>query len=567
MTDKKVDDTKRIDEEPNSLPAVPAGSRMSPFLKGLLLILVPIIAAAAAYRAGLLDPAIGWVKSYQAGGQPVTALTGLPVTDLISSSDLLTAVGKSPVDPSSVLFPSFDESRGTNSPDAAKACPPELFEAESQEGEVSNRTTIKAGSVGLSKKESEPPEKDGADKPAIMTRKPSEKDSGGKEGDRSISPSSAVHEAHAADPAMESDESFDLSGAKNVQGTAKGKERHTANPVKPPPPIPRKTSDRTKGVHQPNSHRGEAVVSTKPDSAPSDAATAERFRLPGALKVKIAGYAGSLSKWGIMVILDDSASMAKKAKPWAPNRNRAAVTLVGKLPEIMTPGSKIAVRDFLCRKSTDKGRGRPCLSHMLYGWAGSPFKELKPSLDRVDPQGWNNPCAAAAFVVKRDLRGLGKLAARVLLVTNGDAKCKGREVVRAIDRFKGNGKIALDVIALRMFRKSRRSYVRLVKKTGGAFLKVAGPDDLDMTLERYKKVLHKRTLEQVEVRGENSVYTVNPGEEITLAPGSYSVVLPLVANLKPSKRTIGNVTIKSGETKILKVKIRKGRPQVRFARR
>jgi len=176
MTENKVDDQKRIEEEPRSMPEVPSGSRTIPFLKGFLLILVPIIAAGVAYRAGLLEPSIKWLKSYRASDKPATVLTGLPVQDLLSSRNVLTVVGKSPVDPSQVSLSSFDKSRDADSPDSAKACPPDLLGAQTQEGEVTNRTTIAAGSVGLPEKESESSKKDNAEIPTIVTRKPSEND-------------------------------------------------------------------------------------------------------------------------------------------------------------------------------------------------------------------------------------------------------------------------------------------------------------------------------------------------------------------------------------------------------
>ncbi len=566
MTEKQVDDQKRIEEETNSSPAVPSGARTSPLLKGFLLILVLIISAGASYRAGLLEPWIRWAKSYQASGKATTVLSGLPVWDLLSSHNELTVVGKTPVDPSEVLLPS--KSDGTGSTDSAKSCPPELFRAQSQEGEVTTRGAIVAGSVALPENKSESSKKDFAEAPTIVTRKPSETEPGGKETgkERSILPASAASEAHKA-AAREEADSLDQLPTNHKPDKATQKEQRAAKPENNPPPIPKNLKKKSTGSHQPKTNRSDVAVVPTPESGSSDTAKSDRYQLPGAMLVKIASYEGSLTKWGIMVILDDAASMAKKVKPWSPNRSRAAVTLVEKLPEIMTPGSKMAVRDFLCRKSASKKKGRPCLSHMLYDWSDSPFKQLKQSLERVDPRGSNNPCAAAAFVVKRDLSGLGQLSARVLVVTNGAAKCVGVGVTKAIDRHRGSGKVALDVIALGMRQKYSRGYALLAKRTGGVFLRVNGPDDLDRTLARYKKILHKRTLERIEVRGENAVFTVTPGKEITLAPGSYSVVLPLVENLKESKRKITNVTVKSGETKVLQVRIKKGRPVVRFAKK
>ena len=99
---------------------------------------------------------------------------------------------------------------------------------------------------------------------------------------------------------------------------------------------------------------------------------------------------------GLMVILDDSVVMARKTKPWTPSRSQAAESFVAKLTGYLTPGSRIAVRDFLCKQSNGgkKQKETTCLSHMLYEWADSPFPGLKEKLARVSAGGHNNPCAA-----------------------------------------------------------------------------------------------------------------------------------------------------------------------------
>jgi hypothetical protein len=100
---------------------------------------------------------------------------------------------------------------------------------------------------------------------------------------------------------------------------------------------------------------------------------------------------------GLMVILDDSVVMARKTKPWTPSRSQAAESFVAKLAGNLTPGSKMAVRDFLCKQSdpNKKQKETACLSHMLFEWAESPFAGLKEKLALVNPRGHNNPCAAA----------------------------------------------------------------------------------------------------------------------------------------------------------------------------
>ncbi|MDQ7782282.1 MAG: hypothetical protein RDU20_05365 [Desulfomonilaceae bacterium] len=563
MAKKKVDDKKGIEKEPNSVTGTPSGRRTRPILKSFLLILVPVIAAGAAYRAGLLEPSIEWLKSFHASREPATVLTGLPVQDLLSSRKVLTVVGKSALDPAHVLLGSFEKSGGSDGPVSLETCPPESFEGLPQADEVRESARAAPGSVELPRKASVAGDKAGSENPTIVTRRPAEKDAGDNEEDRATSPASVAGEAHRK-AEKESARGADTPPVDTVKAAETPKKRLVATPVKALPQVTKKGTEKATSVQRPKSG-GEDTGAAKPDSGPSDAAKMERFQLPGALVVKIASYEGSVSKWGIMVILDNGISMARKSKPWSPNRGRAAATLVEKLPDIMTPGSRLAVRDFLCGKSTGKNKGKVCLSHMLYDWSGAPFKDLRQSLERVSPQGWNNPCAAAAYAVKRDLSGLGGLSARVLVLTDGTVKCPGLDVMKAIDRYRGDGKVALDVIALGMHQKYSRGYALAAKKTGGVFLRVNGSDDLDRTLARYKKVLRKRTLEPVEVRGENAVYTVIPGEEITLAPGSYSVVLPLIGSLKASKRTIANVTIKSAETKVVEVRIRKGTPLVRFA--
>jgi hypothetical protein len=298
-----------------------------------------------------------------------------------------------------------------------------------------------------------------------------------------------------------------------------------------------------------------------------DKSKGERFQLPGSLVVAIKNYEGSLTKWGLMVILDDSASMAKKTKSWTPSRSQAAETLINKLPEIITPGSRMAVRDFLCKQSSDKQKSGPCLSHLLYEWSGAPFQDLRAKLDKVDGAGQTDPCAAAAYAIKKDMSELGELVPRVLILTSGTAKCKAQDVVKAVDGHKGKEKVRVDVIALGLNKKTQKGYFALAKKADGALLKANAPGEIDQALANYKKILQKKSVEKVEIRGENVVLTGNLGDEIALSPGTYSVVLPLVASLKASNRTIPNVKVLSGETTLVQVKIVRGRPSVRIAKK
>jgi hypothetical protein len=293
-------------------------------------------------------------------------------------------------------------------------------------------------------------------------------------------------------------------------------------------------------------------------------AKSRRFELPGSLTVAIKDYEGSVVKWGMMVILDDSVVMGKKSKIWSPTRSAVAASLVTKLSKSLTPGSRLAVRDFMC--SQKRGRGN-CLSHLLFDWADSPYKGLEEKLKKVGPAGRTDPCAAAAYAVKKDMSGLGQLARRLLIVTSGTTKCNPREIFQALGQHKPKQSVVIDVVGLGVPRRTVRGYATLARRAGGVFLKADNPGEVERILPRYKKLLHKRAMEKVEVRGEKAVFTVNPGEELTLAPGVYSVVLPLVASLRAAKRTISDIKIRSGETTVIEVKIRKGRPIVKIAKK
>ncbi len=82
-----------------------------------------------------------------------------------------------------------------------------------------------------------------------------------------------------------------------------------------------------------------------------------------------------------------------------------------------------------------------------------------------------------------------------------------------------------------------------------------------------QKMLKTPAMEKIEVRGENAVFTMFPEEEITLTPGAYTVVLPVVAGLNPAKRAIENVKVNSGEASVMDVRIRKGRPTIKMSRK
>jgi len=289
----------------------------------------------------------------------------------------------------------------------------------------------------------------------------------------------------------------------------------------------------------------------------------EQFQLPGSLLVRIQNYSGAPANWQLMVILDDSGIMLRQGKTWSPSRSKIAVNFVSKLPGTLPPGSKLAVRDFVCQKSNENNKKGPCLSHMLFDWSSPPFKQLKEKLENADWGGQTDPCAAAAYSVNHDFRSQGSLIPRILIVTGGATKCGFNGVVKAVESLETKDKLAVDVLALGINKKRLRGYSTLANKTGGLFMPVDKPADVDQFFSRYEKALKTKVMEKVEVKGDKTVSSISPFQEANLIPGSYTVVLPIVEGLHPSNRTISNVKIISGEVKIMDITIKKGRPIVR----
>ena len=293
-------------------------------------------------------------------------------------------------------------------------------------------------------------------------------------------------------------------------------------------------------------------------------ATSEQFQVPGSLTVRIENYSGSLTKWRLMVILDDSHIMAKNAKPWDPDRLGSATGFISKLSSQITPGSKMAVRDFACVSKDEKSKRSPCLSRMLFDWSESPFQGLRDKLAEAKPGGEVNPCAAAAYSMKKDFLVSDALNPRLLLITAGASKCDAKEVLKAAGAIGPSSRTHVDILAVGMNSKKKAAYSNLAKKTGGVFLQIDSPADLESALKKYSKSLHVTSMEKIEIRGEKVVFSVNFDEDITLAPGTYTVVLPSVKGLAEFKRSVPNVRIKSGEATLMTVKLSKGKASVKI---
>lgn len=304
---------------------------------------------------------------------------------------------------------------------------------------------------------------------------------------------------------------------------------------------------------------GEVDIGGKPD----------QYELPGSLTVNIKNYQGAKVKWRLMVVLDDSAAMGLKSKIWEPNKMQAAVNLVGKLAGSLTPGSKMAVRDFYCKgqEQAKKSRASLCMSHMLYDWGELPLKGLKDKLDSVGPAGQTNPCAAVAYSAKTDFSQLGGLTPRILVVTGGATKCIYKEALKQSERDEGTARIKVDVVGLGINRKRESGYSTLAGKTGGIFFKLEKPADVDSALTKYAKALKTPMEKNIEVRGEKLQVKIAEGEEVTLAPGTYTIVLPAVQGLEGSHRTVKDVKIAAGQPKVVNVAVKKGRAVIRTGKK
>lgn len=539
MADSTVDNQIPAHEGDSPQPPPDAqGRKPRKAVKFLVMVVLLVAAALGAYKLGWLAAAIRQVEGIDAEAAPKPAFTKSAAGNLLSAANLFEDVGSSPIDPSKVLFPAFNKPPNPASEDKPIACPPGSKEPSGDKAapdtaktapEESRPTGAASPHRALTSPDRSAPRL--VETPVIVSRRPgdrgSQENKGGKPGSK----------AQASKPEAKSPSEKSASKPRDGAGAAKGPDVKTASE---------------------SSSALKSQTELGKDKEP-------KYEPPGSLLVKIKNYKGSTVKWGLMVILDDSASMGRKTKLWNPNRIETARGLVEKLPESLTAGSKLAVRDFMCGKSTRK-RGF-CLSHTVFDWSSSPFKELKDKLATVKKDGRNNPCAAAAYAIKRDMGELGGLVPRVLIVTNGLTKCSYNEVLKAVGSHGGKGKPVVDVIGVGMGPRNSRGYAGLAKKTGGVFLRVERPSDMDRVVSRYGKVLKTRALEKLEVRGENAVHTATPDKEISLTPGTYKVVLPLVGKLHPSHRSIPEVKINSGETKIVVVRIKNGRPTVRFVKK
>jgi hypothetical protein len=358
-------------------------------------------------------------------------------------------------------------------------------------------------------------------------------------------------------------------GQASSQGAEPGSEKEKSQPEPSAQNAPTDASrkdQRAQGLGSVQKNTGAG----KKDTPDWEAETrSDQFQLPGSIMVKIQGYSGSTVNWDLAVILDDSDSMGRQSKAWNPSRFKTALTFIEKLPSALSSGSRLAVRDFSCGTPDDKKVAKKaCLSHMLMDWTNAPAKQLKERLEKVDLGGATDPCAAAALSIKKDFQGGGGRKPRLLIVTGGASTiCSVSAVTRAMETSDATRGATVDVLALGLHKKRQKGYSTLASRTGGVLIEAERPTDLDQPFSRYSKILQAKHFEKVEIRGDKASLSVAPFQEITVAPGTYTISLPAVEGIDPSKRIIPNVKISSGETHILDVTVKKGKPIIKTVKK
>lgn len=357
--------------------------------------------------------------------------------------------------------------------------------------------------------------------------------------------------------------------ASGVKPTEAGSASSPSSPVKP--------SDSSAGITEPKgktTEGGKAESGAQPSTAKADTSVSpnpeksgkgsvsEEFQLPGSIRVQIHNYTGALTKWALMVIVDNSEVMNRESKNWNPARIKIAREAVLGISEAAGPGSKIAMKDFSCKSNSDKEKG-PCPIHTAYDWSEHPFKGFKEKLNSLGVGKLTNPCGAVINSIKKDFVSAGSGVPRLLLVTCGQAKCPTKDTLKVLNRQSPGTKVTVDVLTLGMPSKRHATYSALAKKSGGLFLAVETPAQLDAAMARYKKALRTSTFEKIEIRNDKATVSVPPDEDIALAPGVYTIVLPRLKGLADTHRSIPNVKIKSGHATLIDVNPKKGKATIK----
>jgi hypothetical protein len=285
--------------------------------------------------------------------------------------------------------------------------------------------------------------------------------------------------------------------------------------------------------------------------------------LEAGLKIHIVDYVGSPVTWHVMLLLDNSNTMAQETPPWRQSRLSAATEFASALARRVPQNAFLALRSFSGEIAGRKeGRTVPLrVSRLLCQWNRGPSKSMTIGSEIHEEAGKNNLCAAVLHSLGKDFSSKEGSLGRLVLLTDGNSQCSWPTVAEVAKDDRLVTGTNVDVIAVGMDPAHRDAYAVLVTGAGGMFLALDGPADLDSVLGRYLQSLHAMEPLPIEIRSFDARYRVMPGEQLRLPPGKYTIVLPSMAGLEPTRRKVADpVKIGPGENKVLTFSVQDGRP-------
>ena len=277
--------------------------------------------------------------------------------------------------------------------------------------------------------------------------------------------------------------------------------------------------------------RAASSVASKPDSASISAqsghgakggkgsALEEKERLAGKLTVKIRDYRGETVRWDLMVILDNSESMANEAERWSPSRFRAALDFLNGVNNEMTEGSEMAIRGFSSAFSLtrDGSRFPISVSRILLNWTHCPVVGLPQAVEHIAPVRGLIPVPLRPVPSARTLPVCTRLSACTCVLTDGRSQCAVREVMSAVTEEKSGPRTVVDIILFASGASHHQGYEELARGSGGVFARLDSPSDLGSTVPTYCSVLKTPKRGQITIRDDKTTREVLPDEEVQLA--------------------------------------------------
>jgi hypothetical protein len=201
------------------------------------------------------------------------------------------------------------------------------------------------------------------------------------------------------------------------------------------------------------------------------------------------------------------------------------------------------------------------VSRLLSDWREGSDGVPNISVNEAMSRGTNNLCAAGEFAVKRDLPAIGQnLHPRVLMLTDGGSECDPRNLGSHMTKgVFGAGTAALDVIAIDMKDSVAATYGEAASATQGLFMKVDRREELPSVLSRYLEVLNQRVRKPLTLQGAGLEQEIWPGEAVRLPAGTYALTLPTHGHMETSENRLAGISVRSGETTVLDLKMVNGR--------